>query len=343
MTTMAFLGTKLPIIQAPLAGVQDVDMAIAVAQAGGLGSIPCGMLSDEEIVRQVEQFRSQLAAPINLNFTCAAEPQRDPQQEEQWSALLQPYLHQYGLQDVPLIATSNRKTFNVDSLTVIKQLKPEVVSFHFGLPAPALFQQVQALGCTTLCSATTLAEAQWLEAQGVSAIIAQGLEAGGHRGHFLSQDLSLQLGTFSLVKQIADQVRVPVIAAGGINDPVTVKAAMGLGASAVQVGTAYLLCNESKASPLHREAIQDTSRPTAITNLLSGRPARGIVNRIMAELNPIQSCVPPYPLPSGIMSQLKQRAEAKGQADFSLLWAGQDRTQCATVSARALTERIMGA
>ena len=180
---------------------------------------------------------------------------------------------------------------------MLEEFRPAVVSFHFGLPSNELLARVRRWGAKILASATTVDEARWLEARGVDAIIAQGLEAGGHRGMFLSEDLSTQVGTLALLPQVVRAVKVPVIAAGGIADARGVAAAMALGAAGVQVGTAYLLCPEASTSALHRSALKgEGARHTAVTNLFTGRPARGIVNRIMRELGPINALAPSFPL-----------------------------------------------
>jgi nitronate monooxygenase len=197
------------------------------------------------------------------------------------------------------------------------------------------------LGSKILSSATTVAEARWLEARGVDAIIAQGIEAGGHRGIFLSEDLSTQVGTFALLPQIVREVRVPVIAAGGIADAKGVAAAMALGAAGVQIGTAYMLCPEATTSVVHRAALKsDAARHTALTNLFSGRPARGIVNRIMKELGPISTAAPAFPLATAAIAPLRAKAESQGSGDFSPLWSGQNASGCKEVPAGELTREL---
>jgi nitronate monooxygenase len=220
-------------------------------------------------------------------------------------------------------------------------MRPPVVSFHFGLPEPGLLARVRGTGAKILSSATTVDEARWLEAQGVDAIIAQGVEAGGHRGMFLSDELTRQVGTLALVAQIVDAVRVPVIAAGGIADARGVAAAMALGAVAVQVGTAYLLCTEAQTSRVHREALShEDARHTALTNVFTGRPARSIVNRIMRELGPISPHAPAFPLAMAAILPLRAAAEAGGSGDFSPLWAGQNVTGCRAIGAGELTRGL---
>jgi nitronate monooxygenase len=218
------------------------------------------------------------------------------------------------------------------------------VSFHFGLPSADLLERVRRWGAKILSSATTVEEARWLQAHGVDAVIAQGLEAGGHRGMFLSDDLNTQVGTFALLPQIVQAVNVPVIAAGGIADAKGVAAAMALGAAGVQVGTAYLLCPEASTSALHRAALKSGAPSfTALTNLFTGRPARGIVNRIMRELGPISAAAPAFPLATSAIAPLRASAEGRGSSDFSPLWAGQNVRGCKEVPAGVLTRELASA
>jgi nitronate monooxygenase len=215
------------------------------------------------------------------------------------------------------------------------------VGFHFGLPAAPLLARVKAAGARVLASATTVAEARWLAAHGADAIIAQGLEAGGHRGMFLATSLDTQVGTLALVPQVVAAVRVPVIAAGGIADASGVAAAMALGAAGVQVGTAYLLCPEATTSAVHRAALQsEAAQNTAITNLFTGRPARGIVNRLMREIGPMSAAAPPFPLATAAMAPLRAWGEQQGMGDFSPLWSGQNASGCRPVDAAEVTQAL---
>jgi nitronate monooxygenase len=251
-----------------------------------------------------------------------------------------PYYAEYGIDPGNIPPGQSRNPFDVKMLEVLQEFSPPVVSFHFGLPEPKLLDGVRRLGARILCSATTLAEAQWLETQGVDAIIAQGVEAGGHRGMFLSDDISSQMGSFALLPQIVAAVRLPVIAAGGIADAAGALAAIELGASAIQVGTAYLLCDEANTSPVHRAALKSPGAvTTALTNRFSGRPARSIVNRVMRELGPIGD-VPPFPLAATAIGPLRSAAEADGSGDFSPLWAGQNTTGCREIPAAELTRLL---
>ncbi|MGF1728698.1 NAD(P)H-dependent flavin oxidoreductase [Photobacterium kasasachensis] len=336
------LGTELPLIQAPMAGVQDSALTIAVSEAGGLGSLPCGMLGIDDIINEITEIKRATSKPYNLNFFCHSLPEYDINRQSQWQTLLKPYFSELGMncQSSPQGAT--RVPFSHNIADVIEPFQPEIISFHFGLPDDDLLERVKGWGSRIISSATTVQEAQWLESRGVDGIIAQGFEAGGHRGMFLTDDLSTQVGTFALVSQIANTVRVPVIAAGGIADNKGVQAALTLGATAVQVGTAYLLCDEAKTSQLHRTALKNSQvRPTAVTNLFTGRPARGIVNRVMKELGAMNTTAPAFPYASIEMAQLRKLAEGRRIDDFSPLWSGQNTTGCKEISASELTRQLM--
>lgn len=338
MTLQRLLGIELPIIQAPMAGVQDSALAIAVSNAGGLGSLPCAMLSNEALSKELNTLRAQTNKPYSVNFFCHTSPPPQPQQEAAWRRILAPYYEEYGLDSDSIPKVPQRRPFSHETADVVEAFKPAVVSFHFGLPETKLLARVKNWGSKVIASATTLEEALFLEAAGVDGIIAQGLEAGGHRGNFLSNDLSRQMGTLSLVPQIANAVKLPVIAAGGIVDAKGVAAARALGAAGVQIGTAYLLCDESTTSVLHRRALEsDAARHTVLTNIFSGRPARGIVNRAITELGPMNHSVPAFPLASTAMAPLRAACEKQSSKDFSPLWCGQNTSGCKEVSAAALT------
>jgi nitronate monooxygenase len=342
MTTLrALLGVEVPIIQAPMAGVQGGALAVAVSNAGGLGSLPCAALSVEGMRVELASIVAQTTKPFNVNFFCHAPPAPDAAQETAWRAALAPYYAELGLDPAALPGDAARTPFGEQAAAVLADFKPRVVSFHFGLPSESLLARVRAWGSRILSSATTVAEARWLEARGVDAVIAQGLEAGGHRGHFLSDDLGAQLGTLALVPQIVDAVKVPVIAAGGIADARGVAAALALGASAVQIGTAYLLCPEATTSAVHRRALEcDAARTTALTNVFTGRAARGIVNRLMKELGPLSAAAPAFPLAAAAVAPLRAAAEREGRGDFSPLWAGQNVSGCRRVPAAELTRSL---
>jgi nitronate monooxygenase len=341
MTLQQLLGIELPIIQAPMAGVQGSALAVAVSNAGGLGSLPCAMLSIDAMRNELAVICTQASSPFNVNFFCHTPPTPSAKVEAAWRATLAPYYKEYGVDVDKIPAGPGRTPFSSEAADVLEDFKPAVVSFHFGLPSADLLARARALGSKILSSATTVAEARWLEARGVDAIIAQGIEAGGHRGIFLSEDLSTQVGTFALLPQIVREVRVPVIAAGGIADAKGVAAAMALGAAGVQIGTAYMLCPEATTSVVHRAALKsDAARHTALTNLFSGRPARGIVNRIMKELGPISTAAPAFPLATAAIAPLRAKAESQGSGDFSPLWSGQNASGCKEVPAGELTREL---
>lgn len=334
-------GIELPIIQAPMAGVQGSALAIAVSQAGALGSLPCAMLSLEALDTALTHIRTQTAKPINVNFFCHHEPEPQAAKQAAWLNQLAPYFSELGVNPDSQTVGAQRAPYTSTQAEVLAKFKPEVVSFHFGLPNEDLLLEIKSWGSKIISTATTVEEALWLEARGADAIIAQGLEAGGHRGHFLSDDLTEQLGTFSLLPQIIAAVDIPVIAAGGIVDARTVRAAMAMGASAVQVGTAYLLCPECTTSDIHRAALQsEAAQHTALTNLFTGRPARGIMNRFMAELGPINNAAPDFPLASSAVAVLRSAAEQQGFGDFSPLWCGQNATGCQAIPAAELTRQL---
>ena len=337
------LGMALPIIQAPMAGVQAGTLAVAVSNAGGLGSLPCALLSVDGMRKELAAIAAQTDRPYNVNFFCHAEPVPDAQREAAWRTTLDPYYREFGIDPAGIPAGPGRAPFTAAAADVLAEFRPRVVSFHFGLPSEALLARVRTWNAKVLASATTVDEARWLEAQGVDAIIAQGAEAGGHRGNFLTDDLTTQVGTLALVPQVARAVRVPVIAAGGIADARGVAAAMALGASGVQLGTAYLLCPEATTSALHRAALKsEGARHTALTNVFTGRPARGIVNRIMREVGPMSARAPAFPLATAAMAPLRAKAEARGSGDFSPLWSGQNATGCREVPAAQLTRELAG-
>lgn len=337
-TLQALLGIELPIVQAPMAGVQGSALAIAVSNAGALGSLPCAMLSLDGLRSELQQLRSQTSLPYNVNFFCHTPAVPDLARDAAWHAALRPYYEEFGLDIDALPAGPGRAPFSAAIAELLEEFRPPVVSFHFGLPEPALLARVKGWGAKVISTATTVDEARWLEAHGADAIIAQGLEAGGHRGMFRTDDLTTQSGTFVLLPQVVQAVSLPVIAAGGIADAAGVAAAIALGAAGVQVGTAYLLCPEATTSAIHRAALlRETARHTALTNLFSGRPARGIMNRIMRELGPIGDVVPGFPLATAAIAPLRAHAEKLGSGDFTPLWAGQNVSGCREVSARELT------
>ena len=344
MTIQEFFGIELPIIQAPMAGVQGSALAIAVSNAGGLGSLPCAMLTLESLRAELQAITAQTRRPYNVNFFCHTPTVPDVAREAQWRAALAPYYAEFDIDPASVPTGGGRAPFSSEFADVLEAFRPPVVSFHFGLPAPALLQRVKSWGAKVISSATTVAEARWLEANGADAIIAQGLEAGGHRGLFLSDDLTTQVGTRALLPQVLRAVRVPVIAAGGIADAQGVQAALALGAAGVQIGTSYLLCPEATTTGLHRAALKsDRTQHTALTNLITGRPARGMYNRLMHELGPMSDAPPAFPLATAALAPLKAAAEKLGRDDFSTLWAGQNASGCREIPAAELTRLLAAA
>lgn len=338
---LELFGIQLPIIQAPMAGANLSEMVVAVSEAGGLGSLPCALLSVDQARSQVETIRRQTTRSINLNFFCHQTPQPDAAREARWRELLRPYYAELGLDPNASVASASRAPFDDKMCDLVVELRPEVVSFHFGLPDAKLFRRVRDAGAKIVSSATTVDEARWLEDRGCDAIVAQGYEAGGHRGIFLSDDISTQPGTMALVPQVVDAVKVPVIAAGGIADSRGIAAAFALGASAAQIGTAYLLCPESRISSIHRQMLLNArDHQTAITNVFSGRPARGFVNRLVREIGPISDEVPQFPLASAALAPLRSKAESLGSGDFTHLWAGQAAHLARAIPAAELTKQL---
>jgi nitronate monooxygenase len=335
------LGVELPIVQAPMAGPVLADMVIAVAEAGGLGSLPCALLDHDGVRTQLGIIRRKTARPINLNFFCHRPPTPDPAREAAWKERLTGYYRELGLDPAAPTPTAGRAPFDEAACEIVEEFRPEVVSFHFGLPESRLLDRVRATGTKVLGSATTVAEARRLADEGCDAVIAQGFEAGGHRGMFLTEDTSTQVGTFALVPQVVDAVRVPVIAAGGIADARGIVAALALGAAAVQIGTAYLFCPEARIGAPHRAALRTAkAEDTALTNLFTGRPARGILNRLMREVGPISPLAPAFPLAGGALAPLRAATEPAGSGDFMSLWSGQAAALGRDLPAGELTRRL---
>lgn len=334
----------VPIVQAPMAGSSGVDLAIAVTKAGGLGSLPCALVTPERVRADVAMFRKRTAGPLNLNFFCHVAAEPDPARDVAWKRRLAPYYAEFGLEVTAPPAVANRRPFDESMAALVAELRPEVVSFHFGLPAPELVERVRAAGAKVISSATTVAEARWLEARGADAIIAQGVEAGGHRGMFLAVHPEAQVGTFALVPQVADAVSVPVIAAGGIADARGIAAAFALGAAAVQIGTGYLRTPEALTGALHRAALAEArDDETVLTNVLTGRPARGVANRLVREVGPLTDLAPAFPFAAAGVVPLRAAAEAQGIPEFSPLWAGQAAALAADLPAGVLTQNLNAA
>jgi nitronate monooxygenase len=335
------LKIEVPIVQAPMAGAQDADIMIGAAQGGALASLPCAMITVEKAREQINIVRQRVSAPLNMNFFCHKAVEASAEQEARWRERLTPYFRELGLDPDGDIAAANRAPFGAAMCELVEELKPAVVSFHFGLPDKALVKRVKDAGCIVMSSATIVREAVWLEANGADVIIAQGAEAGGHRGMFLTDSIANQPGTFALVPQVVDAVRVPVIAAGGIADGRGIAAAFALGAAGVQIGSAYLRCPESKVIAPVRKALSEASDDaTVITNVMTGRPARGVANRVMREVGPVASEAPPFPHAATALFPLKTAAEKEGRVDFTNLWSGQAIALCREMPAADLTRSL---
>jgi nitronate monooxygenase len=334
-------GIALPIIQAPMAGNTTPALVIAVSEAGGLGSLACAQYDLPQARAALTAVQQGTSKPINVNFFCHETPTPDPARSLRWRSELAPYYAEFGLDPEAPLPKTGRTPFDADFCALVEEFRPAVVSFHFGLPAPDLIARVKASGAKIIASATTVAEAVWLEQHGCDAVIAMGFEAGGHRGNFLAHDMARQAGTFALVPQIADAVRVPVIAAGGIADARGIVAALALGASAVQIGTAYLFTPEAKVPEVHRAALQTAGdESTILTNVFTGRPARGILNRLIRELGPISPLAPAFPLAGSAIAPLRAKTEPDGSGDFMNLWSGQAAKLATPMPAGALTQHL---
>lgn len=338
---LQLLGCRLPVIQAPMAGVQSSRLALAACRAGALGSLPAAMLTPEKLCAELDAIQAGTDQPYNVNFFAHRQPAPDAAQQARWLQALMPFYREFGLSEHDIATGGGRQPFGREQADIVAAYRIPVVSFHFGLPEPQLLEQVKAAGSVVMSSATTVAEARWLEEHGADIIIAQGLEAGGHRGMFLNRDLSTQAGTFSLLPQICAAVHVPVVATGGISNAATAHAARQLGAAGIQIGTALMLADEADTSALHRAALQSPrAEHTALTNLFSGGYARGIVNRFMREAGPISAAAPPFPLAQAASAPLKAAAEAQGSDEFSSLWAGQNAPLAQSGSTANIIEQL---
>ncbi len=333
------LGIDKPIIQAPMAGVQNWQLAVAVANAGGLGSIPCGMLTKDQVLSEIVNFKQHSNHHYNLNFFCHDMPEVTPQALQAWEDRLSPYYQSFSV-NPPKELSGLRMPFDADMADAIAPYQPPIVSFHFGLPRQDLVNRLKSWGTIIMSSATTCEEGIWLQQNGADVVIAQGAEAGGHRSMFLTSDPATQVPTSELIVNLKNQLSIPVIAAGGIATNRDVKNMIRSGASGVQIGTSYLLCHEAKTTELHKQAIRSKQATTALTNIFSGRLARGITNKVMEDLHFINDKAPAFPYASVALTPLRSKAEALGSSDFSPLWAGENRNGCKEVSASALTTSL---
>lgn len=336
------LGTDALLLQAPMAGSQGSALALAVCEAGGIGALPAAMLSTEALKQELQTLQTGTTRPWNVNFFCHTPPTPDAAREAGWRQALAPFYAEAGLDIDSVPAGAGRVPFSHAVADVVEPFRPPIVSFHFGLPAPDLLARVKAWGSVVLSSATTVDEARWLADHGVDGVIAQGLEAGGHRGMFRTDDITTQMSTLALLPQVIRAVDVPVIAAGGIADASGVQATLALGAAGVQVGTAYLCSHEASTSAIHRAALQsEAAQHTQLTTLFSGRPARGIVNRVMRELGPLNPASPAFPLATAAIAPLRAHWEKQGSGDFSPLWSGQNASGCQSLPAADITQALL--
>ncbi len=342
MNLCRILGIEKPIIQAPMAGAQNWELAVAVSESGGLGSIPCGMLTKDQIISEINNFKERSDKPYNLNFFCHVMPAIDQQALKTWEDELKKYYDSLAV-NPPEKISGLRVPFDSSVADILEPHKPPVMSFHFGLPSADLMARIKSWGTIIVSSATTKEEGIWLQENGADVVIAQGKEAGGHRAMFMTIDPSTQLSTSDLLACLKKELSVPIVAAGGIATNSNVREMMKLGASGVQIGTSYLLCDEAKTSAVHRHAIKSKSSTTALTNIFSGRLARGITNKLMTDLNYISDKAPEFPYASIAIGPLRAKAESLNQSDFSPLWAGTNRSGCREISAEKLTHDLWAA
>ncbi|MEO7467207.1 MAG: nitronate monooxygenase [Sphingobium limneticum] len=323
-------GARVPIVQAPMAGAGGVELAVGAIEGGAVGSLPCALLTPNQVVAQAAEVRARASGPLNLNFFCHdLGPQPD---EAVWRGLLAPFHAEYGIEamdDPPPL----RRPFDAAMAEAVQAVRPEFVSFHFGLPDRELVAAARTIGAKIIGNAANFEEGMWLDAQGCDAIIAQGFEAGGHAGYF--RGAHCPVGLLALLRQLDGCVAAPLIAAGGIADGGGMAAALTAGASAVQIGTGYLACPESLIVDAHRDLL-GTVAETVFTNLLTGRIARGFRNRLIDTLGPINADAPPFPYAAQALAPLQVRA----RREFGALWAGQGARHARAVPAREVTTRL---
>ena len=339
---LKLLDIELPIIQGPMAGNMKPDLVAAVSNAGGLGMLPCATLSVDQMNAEAAQVRALTNRSFALSFFCHADPGDTAAQEKAWLEKLAPYYKEFGVTDRPPTGTA-RNPFDEKYCDAVLRIAPKIAHFHFGMPKPALVKRLKDAGIVVISTGTTVAECKRVVDDGAEAVCAQGFEAGGHRGIFLSKDTDIaqQVGTMALVPQVVDAVKVPVMAAGGIADARGVAAAFALGASAAWVGSAYLLTPDSKISPMYREALKSARDDSStLTTLFTGRPARGIVNRLMRDLGPMNPQAPTFPNAANPLAPLRAAAEKAGTGDFSPLWTGQAVALAREKSAAQLTKEL---
>jgi nitronate monooxygenase len=338
---LSLFNIELPIIQSPMVGVSTPKLAAAVSNAGGLGSIGIGASNVEQARAMLRETAALTDKPFNVNLFCHAPAIHDAAREAQWLKFLAPLFAEFDAA-APTALREIYTSFVEDTgmLHMLLEEKPAVVSFHFGLPAQPAIDALKDAGIVLLCSVTSLAEAQIAEQAGVHALVAQGYEAGGHRGVFDPQQDS-EMGTLALVRVLTEACRLPVIAAGGIMDGAGITAVMQLGASAAQLGTAFILCPESSANVAYREALKSPrAHLTRVTSVISGRPARGMVNRNFTSLEANAPALPDYPIAYDANKALNAATTAKANSEFAVQWAGQGAPLVREMPAAALVKLL---
>lgn len=326
MSLLEKLGINLPIIQAPMAGVSTPKMAAAVSNAGALGSISVGALKPDAARELIQATQVLTNKSINVNVFCHAPAISDTRREAEWLRLLSPHFRSFNAQ-TPKHLVEIYKSFLVDDgmLEVLLELRPRVVSFHFGLPDQEKIQRLKQAGIVLLATATNKDEARKISNAGIDAIVAQGYEAGGHRGTFSPEEPDECLGLVSLIRLLVRDSPVPVIAAGGIMDGAGIVACLRLGAEAAQLGTAFINCPESAADTFYRQALEsDAAYHTVMTRVISGRPARCLSNKFSRSRQNIKSHqIPAYPLAYDAGKELNRVAKDAAEGGYGAQWAGQ--------------------
>lgn len=341
---LSMLNIRHPIIQAPMAGVSTPALAAAVSEAGALGSIAVGAGTAQQAGAAIAALRARTDKPFNVNVFTHAPATSDPAREAAWLDWLRPHFARFGAEP-PAALTEIYRSFLDDEpmFELLLAERPAVVSFHFGLPAQVHIDALKKAGIVLFTTATSLQEAQQIEAAGIDVIVAQGIEAGGHRGMFDPSAPDEALGTFDLLRALAGKVSVPLVAAGAIMDGKDIRTALDLGAAAVQMGSAFIACPESSAPPQHRALIaQGAALQTELTAVISGRPARGIVNRLFTEIGASgHPAVPDYPIAYDAAKALHAAASGKGNQDYSVNWGGTGVAQARSMPAGELVAALM--
>lgn len=330
------LNLKWPILQAPMGSASTPGLAAAVTNAGGLGGLGMWNRTAEQAARRIAGFRQQSGGSLNVNYPIWPDPRCAPEITEAMRRHLDPHYRAHGLGPVPE-PQGMVSDVGHEHVALLLETKPQVASFHFGLPDPDVVRTLKAADIFIMSSATTVAEARLLERSGADAIIAQGIEAGGHRATFTDVDIGMQPGLFSLLPQIVDAVNIPVVAAGGVADGRTAAAAIMLGASAVQLGTAFLRCEEAEVRDAHRAALAATDDAgTVVTDVISGRPCRYIRNTMIEEL--VASGLRPLPVPA--QQSLTSPLAAAGDREWTALTSGQSAALARDTNAAELVQRL---